>query len=88
MNVIVGIVFIVAFATMLGIVSANPKTFLVLFLTFWYVVVNDGGHLPALDFAGWNGIATPAVLASYFALSIAAIVAAELFHRADLRRNF
>ena len=87
-NVIVGMMFIVACATMLAVVSANPKTFLVLFLTFWYVVVNDGGHLPALDFAGWNGLATPAVLASYFALSIGAIVAAELFHRTDLRRNY
>ena len=73
---------------MLAIVSANAKTFLVLFLTLWYVVVNDGGHLPALDLAGWSGVMTPAVLASYLALSICAIVAAELFHRADLRRNF
>jgi hypothetical protein len=86
--VVVGIAFIVACATMLAVVSANPKTFLVLFLTFWYVVVNDGGHLPALDFAGWSGIATPAVLAGYLTLSIVAIVAAEAFHRADLRRNF
>ncbi len=83
-----GIVFIVAFATMLGIVSSNPKTFLILFLTFWYVVVNDGGHMRALDFAGWNGIATPAVLVVYATLSVAAIAAAELFHRAVLRRNF
>jgi hypothetical protein len=86
--VVAGIVFIVACATMLAVVSANPKTFLLLFLTFWYVVVNDGGHQPALDFAGWNGIATPAVLAGYLTLSIVAIVMAELFHRADLRRNF
>ena len=84
----VGIAFIVAFATMLGIVSANPKTFLVLFLTFWYVVVNDGGHTPALDFAGVSGIATPAVLAAYLTLALAAIAAAEVFHRADLRRNW
>jgi len=73
---------------MLAIGSTNPKTFLVLFMTFWYVVVNDGGHLPALDFAGWSGIETPPVLAGYLALSIAAVVTAELFHRADLRRNF
>ena len=81
----VGIAFIVAFATMLGIVSANPKTFLVLFLTFWYVVVNDGGHTPALDFAGVSGIATPAVLATYLTLALAAIATAEVFHRADQR---
>lgn len=87
-QVIVGILFVVAFATALGIVSANPKTFIVLFLTFWYVVVNDSGHVAALDFAGWKGIATPAVFASYAALTIFAIAAAEGFHRADLRRNW
>jgi hypothetical protein len=88
LHILTGIAFIVAFATFLGIVSANAKTFLLLFLTFWYVVVNDGGHMPALDFAGWNGIATPAVLVSYLALTVAAVTAAELYHRLDLRRNW
>ncbi|HEX9164162.1 MAG TPA: hypothetical protein VF980_20840 [Thermoanaerobaculia bacterium] len=86
--VAIGVAFLVAFATMLGIVSANPKTFLVLFLTFWYIVVNDSGHIAALDFAGWYGRATPAVLFGYAALSIAALTAAEVFHRADLLRNW
>lgn len=88
LQVLTGIAFIVSFATLLGIVSANAKTFLLLFLTFWYVVVNDGGHMAALDFAGWNGIATPAVLVSYLALSIAAVMAAEPYHRLDLQRNW
>ena len=87
-QLLTAIAFLTAFATLLGIVSANPKTFLVLFLTFWYVVVNDNAHTPALDFAGWSGIATPAVLASYLLVTIIAIVAAELYHRADLRTNW
>jgi hypothetical protein len=83
-----GILFVVGFSTLLGIVSTNPKTFLVLFLTFWYVVVNDGGKTPSLDFAGFSGVATPAVLASYLTLAILAVVVAEAYHRVDLRRNW
>ena len=47
------ILFIAAAATSLGVISGNPKTFIVLFLTFWYVVVNDAGKTKSLDFAGF-----------------------------------
>ena len=54
-SLLIGILFIAAAATSLGVISGNPKTFIVLFLTFWYVVVNDKGATPALDFAGFFG---------------------------------
>ena len=52
-----------------------PKTFIVLFLTFWYIALSDKGQSPSLDFAGWYGTATPAVIAAYAA--IGAVVATD-----------
>lgn len=80
-----GIVFVAAAATSLGVISGNPKTFIVLFLTFWYVVVNDKGATKALDFAGF--FATPAmgVMLMYVGIAIALIAMAEMVHRTRLR---
>jgi hypothetical protein len=86
--VVVGILFIAGVSTLLGVVSANPKTFIVLFLTFWYIVVNDKGKTAALDFAGFGGVATPEVAVSYLVVSMVALAGAEAFHRIDLRRNW
>ena len=85
LRVIIGILFIAAAATSLGVISGNPKTFIVLFLTFWYVVVNDHGKTKPLDFAGF--FATPAigVMAMYAAIAIVLLAAAEMVHRARLR---
>lgn len=83
-----GVVFVTAAATALGVVSANPKTFLVLFLTFWYAVTNDHGQSPSLDFADWFGAATPAIIATYAALSLALLAGAHLFHLRDLARRW
>lgn len=83
---VTGVAFVVAAATALGIVSANPKTFLVLFLTFWYVVIGDKGVNPSLDFAGWSGTATPAVTLAYAAMTLALLALAHVFHTAALRR--
>jgi hypothetical protein len=80
-----GAVFIAGSATALGVISSNPKTFIVLFLSFWYVVVNDRGVTPALDFAGLYGAPAPAVTASYAALAVLLLLAAEAVHRARLR---
>jgi hypothetical protein len=82
-----GILFVTAMATALGIVTANPKTFIVVFLTFWYVVVNDKGANPRLDFAGFYGHATPNTIAFYAALSVIALAFAQWFHRARLARG-
>lgn len=81
---IVGILMIAAAATSLGVISGNPKTFIVLFLTFWYVVVNDGGKTKSLDFAGFYGTPAMGVMALYAGIGIAFIIAAAIAHRARL----
>src|SRR6185503_4705361 len=81
-----GVVFVCAAATTLGVVSSNPKTFLVAFLSFWYIATQDKGATPSIDFAGWYGTATPAVIATYAALAIALLALAHLFHTNELRR--
>jgi hypothetical protein len=85
---LVGVFFTAAAATALAIVSANPKTFIVGFLTFWYVIMNDQGKSPALDFAGWFGSTTPAVTIAYAAAALAALTLAQLYHMAELRRRW
>jgi len=82
-----GIVFVAATATALGIATANPKTFIVGFLTFWYVVVNDKGLNPSLDFAGFYGRFSSSTIALYSAISIGSIVVAQMFYRARLARE-
>ncbi|HEY0591732.1 MAG TPA: hypothetical protein VGF40_08185, partial [Thermoanaerobaculia bacterium] len=79
-----GIVLIAAAATSLGILSSNPKTFIVLFLTFWYVVVNDHGATPALDFAGWFGSVPSGAIAVYAAISAGLIGVAAVIHKLKL----
>jgi hypothetical protein len=82
--VIIGILFIAAAATALGVISGNPKTFIVLFLTFWYLVVNDGGKTKLLDFAGFYGTPAIGVMAMYAGIAIAFVIAAAIVHRARL----
>jgi hypothetical protein len=84
---ICGLVFVAATATALGVTTANPKTFIVGFLTFWYVVVNDNGANPMLDFAGFYGRFTVASIALYGVMSVAAIGVAQLLYRARLART-
>jgi hypothetical protein len=84
----VGLVFLSALATSLGVISTNPKTFIVLFLTFWYMVINDHGRTPALDVAGFYGIATIRVTLAYSLAAVLALAAAEGFHRWELRRSW
>jgi hypothetical protein len=83
-----GTIFAAACATGLGILSSNPKSFIVLFLFFLYLVMNDGGHNPSFDFDGWFDQATISVVATYAAISVAFIAIAECFHRIQLKRNF
>jgi hypothetical protein len=83
---IVALFFVAAFATVLGIATQNAKTFIVAFLSFWYLVVNDKGATPILDFAGFNNVATPRTITTYATLAIAAIVLAHVAHRIRLAR--
>jgi hypothetical protein len=84
---VIGIVFVATTATALGVTTANPKTFIVGFLTFWYVIINDHGMNPMLDFAGFYGRATMRATALYAGISIAAIALAETFYRMRLARG-
>jgi hypothetical protein len=81
-----GIVFVASTATALGVTTANPKTFIVGFLTFWYVVVNDKGANPMLDFAGFYGRFSAATIILYAAMSVAAVGVAQLLYRVRLAR--
>ena len=83
---LVGTVLISASATFLGILTSNPKTFLVSFLSFWYVVVNSGSSFPNLDFAGFHGTATMAVVTAYLTIAIAFTALAVAAYRLRLRR--
>ncbi|MBV8519521.1 MAG: hypothetical protein JO197_19175 [Acidobacteria bacterium] len=85
---VVGLAFTCAAATLLGIVSANPKTFIVGFLTFWYVATQDKGATASLDFAGWFGKATPAVIAAYAGLAMLCLAAAAAYHARVLRARW
>jgi hypothetical protein len=82
--VLTGILFIAASATALGVISGNPKTFIVLFLTFWYVVVNDAGKTKSLDFAGFFTTPAMGVMGMYAGIAIVLIAAAAMVHRARL----
>ncbi|MDQ6654457.1 MAG: hypothetical protein M3Y80_01400 [Verrucomicrobiota bacterium] len=82
----VGVIFVAAAATALGVITGNPKAFLVGFLSFWYVVVNERGALPLFDFAGFYGAATRQTLFLYAGLTLAAVAAAEVAHRWRLAR--
>lgn len=85
---LVSIVFLSAASTALGILSSNSKTFIVAFLTFWYIALSDKGASPALDFAGWFGKTTPAVSLAYAAVAVAFLTLAQLFHVWELRRKW
>lgn len=82
-----GLVFVAAMAAALGVVTANPKTFVVGFLTFWYVVMNDKGLHPMLDFAGFYGRPSTSTIGFYAGLSAIALAFAQLFYRARLARS-
>jgi hypothetical protein len=86
-TVLLGVLFTGAFATALGVITQNAKTFIVGFLSFWYLVVNDHGVSPTLDFAGFYGKATVQTSIFYAVLGAAAVAAAQLAHRWRLARS-
>jgi hypothetical protein len=80
-GLLIGIAFTAAAATSLGTMTSNPKTFVVAFLLFWYLALNDGGKSANFDFAGWYGAATPAVQFMYALLAAGMLIAAETQYR-------
>ncbi len=83
---LVGMGFVAAMATSLGVMTANAKTFIVLFLSFWYLVVNDRGANPWLDFAGFYRGGDGKTMAAYAIASIGALLLAQVFYRRRLAR--
>jgi hypothetical protein len=75
-----GAFFVAAAATALDILTASTKVFIVLFLSFWYLVLNDRGSHPQLDFAGFYGTATARTGATYLAIALVLLLAAEIAH--------
>ena len=84
---IVGIVFVASGATSLGIISSNAKTFIVLFLSFWYVVVNDKGVTKSLDFAGFFGTPLVSVSMIYVATAVVLAIVAQGVYATRLRAD-
>ncbi len=83
---LIGIIFVASIATLLGIVSGNSKAFIVVFLSFWYLVVNDNGATPMLDFAGFYGRSNGHTMLAYLAMSAAAIAVALVTDQARRSR--
>lgn len=71
----------------LAIASRNAKAFIVIFLSFWYVVNDDHGASRWLDFAGFFGAATPVVTLTYFGVAAAAAVASQALYSLRLQRD-
>ncbi|MFL6583341.1 MAG: hypothetical protein ACJ8KU_02355 [Chthoniobacterales bacterium] len=86
-SLVIGILFMAAAATFLGVATANAKTFIVAFLSFWYLVVNDKGASPLLDFAGFYGTATPRTVITYGVLAALCAIGAQVAHNARLARS-
>ena len=85
LSLLCGTVLVASAATALGMLTGTPKAFIILFLSFWYVVLNDGGSTPALDFAGFFGTAGTGVRLFYLALAVALLLLAQLAYRARTR---
>ncbi len=82
-----GLFLVAALATALGVISSTPKTFTIVFLTLMYIVTNDRGASPQLDFAGFYGVATPTVTLVYVTIAFALAAVAEAVYAARLARD-
>ena len=83
----IGVLVVVAAGTSLGVIGETPKTFTVVFLTFWYIVTNDNGGSPALDFAGFYGRSTPRIALAYAGIAAAFLIAAQVVYAARREKN-
>jgi hypothetical protein len=66
--------------------TANAKTFIVLFLSFLYLVVNDRGANPWFDFAGFYRGGDGNTMAAYTVASIGLLLLAQALSRTRLAR--
>ncbi|HEY2711897.1 MAG TPA: hypothetical protein VGI60_05225 [Chthoniobacterales bacterium] len=84
---LIGLWFVAALATSLGVMTGNAKTFIIVFLSFWYLVVNDAGTNRWLDFAGFYGKANASTVALYGAVGIGMLLVAQVIYRLRLSRS-
>lgn len=84
---VIGVFLVVAAGTSLGVISETPKTFTVVFLTFWYIVTNDSGASPELDFAGFYGRSTPRIAVTYAGIAAVFLIAAQVVYAVRIRRE-
>jgi hypothetical protein len=84
-SLMIGSLLMACAATGLGIASTNPKTFIVTFLMFLYIVLNDGGKNPVFDFAGWFGVATPLIQLTYLLIAAGMLAIASMLYRVERR---
>ena len=81
-----GILFMVSAATLLGLLTGTPKTFVVMFLLFLYTAMSSE-IVPAFDFAGLHAIATPSVVLVYAAASVMMVGTAFGFEKWRMMRG-
>jgi hypothetical protein len=77
LSLVLGAALLVASCVALGVATSSSKPFLALALAFWYLALNANRGTPALDFAGWAGVATGGVRLGY-AASVGVFAAAAL----------
>lgn len=81
-----GMLFIAAAATLLGLLTNTPKTFIAIFLLYLYIGVNSK-TVAAFDFAGGQMIATSSVIAAYAMASFIMMVVALGVERWKIKRE-
>ena len=86
-SLLIGTLFFSSSAICLGVVTKTSKAFIVISLLFLYLVSSDKGRSIGFDFAGWYGIATVKVQASYFLLALGMFIFTQIVVTWRLRAN-
>ncbi len=81
LSLLVGMLFLSAAAVALGTVSGTAKVFVVSALLLFYLCLNMGANIPAMDFAGWHGTADASVQAGYCAGAALLLALGYVVHR-------
>ena len=82
---VAGALFAATLAVAVGLTTGSPKTFVGLLLALWYVATSDKGQTPALDLAGFAGVATAASVAGW--LGVSALLSAGVLLLDRFRRS-
>jgi len=85
-SLLIGTALVAVLAVLLGLATGTPKTFMAVYLAFWYLALNDGGKSAAFDYAGWYGTATVGVQATYLAVTAGLAAATFALHRLRTER--